>query len=166
MILLQESGTALSGRLVYAESEYSFRYDVADRADMTGRVGPEGVASLSIGTLQVEVGVATRQLLFVWGLHPRQNWTTTPLGTPDARPGRLTADPSEGEFMAGEARDLIPGAGWTAAWPTRFDPDTGWLRMSQDESADDDLTQIADGIVAGRRAGGLHSLWLKPEFTA
>ncbi|MEU7153980.1 hypothetical protein AB0B79_41475 [Streptomyces sp. NPDC039022] len=166
MILLQGSGTALSGRLLYSESEYSFRYIVADRADMTGRVGPDGVASLSIGTLQVEVGATTRQLLFVWGLHPRQNWITSPLGTPDARPGRLTVGPREGEFVAGEARDLDPGTSWTAAWPTRFDPGSGWLRMSQDESADDDLTQIADGIVVGRLAGSLRSLWLHPEFTA
>ncbi|MEV5598094.1 hypothetical protein [Streptomyces sp. NPDC052496] len=36
----------------------------------------------------------------------------------------------------------------------------------QGHGPDDDLTQIADGIVAGRLAGALHSLWLKREFIA
>ncbi|OKH98855.1 hypothetical protein A6A06_24855 [Streptomyces sp. CB02923] len=166
MILLQKSGTALAGRLLYSESEYSFRYAVADRTDMTGRVGPDGVASLSIGTLQIEVGVATRQLLFVWGLHPRQKWQTSPLTPPDAGPGRLTVAPQEGGFTAGEARALDPGMSWLDAWPTWFDPDSGWVRTAADESPDDDLTQIADGVVAGRIAERLHSLWLKPEFIA
>lgn len=160
MILVREIGNPLNGRLVYSESEYSFRYEPRDRSDLAARIGQDGVTSLSIGTLQVEVGVATRQLLFVWGLHPKLRWLQGSFVPPIAEPGRLIAELHR-NLEAGVSISLAPVNSWT----THFDPESGWVRVAKDEASEDELTQIADGVIVGRALDEFNSLWLKPIFS-
>jgi hypothetical protein len=59
--------TPLDGVLRYIDAEHSFSFDVGSPAELLDRSGPAGVTSLSIGTLQVEVGVATGQVCLSGG---------------------------------------------------------------------------------------------------
>src|SRR5215469_2756216 len=150
---------ALDGVLCYSNDEHSFRFDVGSPADLASRVGPGGATSIAIGTLQVEVAVATRRALFAWGLHPRGRWRVEHMDLPRAQ---------EGEVLFDASVHLVPGVTVTAApvgqWATKFDPDSGWVRVEADSDADDMEVKIAEGVIVGGRDGALHSLWLHPIF--
>ncbi len=149
----------LEGLLRYAETEYSFDFDVGSPAELSRRTGESGVTSILIGTLQIEVGVATRRALYVWGLHPRNRWTSARLTRPVPDQRAVVIDPE---------RTLTPGvsvgAAPVGAWSTEFDDESGWVRVAADAAVDDMVAEIADGILLGERDGELHSVWLRPLF--
>src|SRR5438067_1407980 len=69
-----DGGPPLGGVLFYSKREYSFRFVPASPDQLTERVGERGVTSLSVGTLQIEVGIEHKRALYVWGLHPYTRW--------------------------------------------------------------------------------------------
>jgi hypothetical protein len=75
--------TPLPGLLQYRRSEHSFGFQVADPAEFVDRAGGVETTSVSIGTLQIEVGIGSGAALFVWGLHTNDKWTLEPLRVPD-----------------------------------------------------------------------------------
>lgn len=156
MIVRYEPGPALNGSLVYDDSEYSFRYE-ADLPELRGRVGGGGVTSITVGTLQVEVDVDSGQALFVWGLHPRAQWTEARLAPPRAQPGLVFFE-SASPFHEGVS---ISEAG-VGVWSTQYDSETGWVRVAPDLRPDEAQIMIADGVVVGVLGDELHSLWLRP----
>ena len=147
-------GSLLEGTVRYVESEYSFRFEIEGFDVLAEREGGLGRSSITIGTLQVEVGTETGAALFVWGLHPRANW----------RPGKLP-EPVAGPGVVSFHTHLDPGASVqlapVGAWPTVFDAASGWMRVAPDDQADS-LVAIATGTLLGHRDGVLHSVWLKP----
>jgi hypothetical protein len=145
------------GALVYNVGEYSFRYEIASPELVAERAGTAGRTSLTIGTLQIELGVATGNALFVWGLHPKAMWTTVAVSPPGADPGIVHFD---GEFEAAVSESLAEVGQWT----TRYDAATGWVRVASAEIPDESLTEIATGVVLGANGGELSSVWLKPAF--
>ena len=157
--LTYAQGEALEGALEFDAAEHSFRFTVASPVDLSERVDSEGLASLSIGTLQVEVAIATGLLLFVWGLHPRGSWREQAMATPDAAPGLVRVSEPEA-LSAGVSRE-IAGVG---AWSTSFDAATGWIHVERSEEADDVQVLIATDTVLGLKYGQLNSIWLRPEF--
>ena len=150
----------LDGVLRYVTAEQSFTFDVASPVDLQVRSGSAGVTSLSVGTLQIEIGIATGLVLFVWGLHPQGSWRLQPVGRPNPvmSGARLeTAVP----LQRGVSLQLAAVGSWTTA----FDETTGWLRVTKDfnrQSADEFL--IASGIALGVTDGALDALWLQPVF--
>lgn len=159
MFLRREHGTPLAGRLVYSEAEYSFRYDVALPADLLELAGGPDLASVSIGTLQIEVGVASHRALFAWGLHPRARWSEARLPNPVALAGVAILGP-EVEYSAGISISLS-GVG---EWATIHDVATGWVRISASPYPEDEVITIATGVLLGTTNNELTSVWLKPEF--
>lgn len=156
MYLHLESGPPIEGLLTYRESEYSFQFEVTSPRLVAGREGDAGRASVSIGTLQVEVGASTGTALFVWGMHPRTMWVEGRLPIPLFDSGVVTFD---AKFDTAVSR-LIAQVG---EWSTTFDRASGWLRVAPDRESDEDLTQIATGILLGGKRGELSCLWLKPS---
>lgn len=151
-------GPVLSGVLTYLEEEYSFRFDVDSVDDLAARAGNSGQASVSIGSLQIEVASGTGDVLFAWGLHPRTRWTDGKVTVPATKPGivRLDAD-----FARGTSIALAP----VGKWITVFDPTTGWVRVVEDQSQSDDLVvEVATGVLLGERRGELSSVWLHPSI--
>ncbi|GAA1628080.1 hypothetical protein GCM10009744_14950 [Kribbella alba] len=156
MHLSNYPGQALKGVLMYSEEEYSFRFNVDSVAELAARVGGTGQSSVSIGTLQLEVASGSGVVLYAWGLHPRTQWKNGNVSAPEAKPGVVRLDAN---FDAGVSISRAPVGGWT----TVFDPTTGWIRVAEDESQDDDLTvEVASGVVLGERRGKLCSIWLHP----
>lgn len=154
-----ESGKPLQGALIYEEAEYSFRFESSDLDDLRCRIGNAGVASLSVGTLQIEMSVTTGQLLFAWGLHPKANWIESNLGSPSRRHGALFFEPAA-ELGEGISVSLVP----VGSWCTWLDTESGWVRVSYDSTPDQEQTEIAQGVVVGQRHSQLSSIWLLPDM--
>lgn len=158
MRLLHFPGEALHGRLGYSEEEYSFRFDVDSVVDLAARAGDAGQASVSIGSLQLEVSSGSGLVLFAWGLHPRVQWIEGKVPVPQAKPGVVLLD---AEFAPGASVALAP----VGKWRTIFDPASGWVRVAEDEGLDDDLVvEVANGVLVGERGGQLFSVWLHPSI--
>jgi hypothetical protein len=156
---LGDEDPPLAGLLNYTDAEYSFGFEIGSPADLSQRAGESGVTSVLAGTLQIEIGVATRRALYVWGLHPRNRWTSAVLTAPDAEPRAAFFDPDR-SFEPGVSISVAP----VGAWRTEFDDESGWIRVAPDSRADDAVANIAEGILLGRRDGELHSIWLQPVF--
>lgn len=150
----------LDGVLRYVNAEHSFSFDVGSPVELIDRAGPDGLTSLSVGTLQIEVGVATGRALFAWGLHPRTNWQRMSVGRPNAEPGAVRVDTAE-PLQRGVSLQLAS----VGAWPTGFDEDSGWLRVAGDlDAVSEQDVLIASGVVLGLSAGQLRTIWLQPAF--
>jgi len=150
----------LDGILRYVEEEHSFRFDVASPVDLEVRSGAAGVTSLSIGTLQIEVGVETRLALFAWGLHPRHSWRPGALRVP-----RLRICGARIETPVPLQRGVSLAIADTGEWSTKFDEGTGWVLTAPDtESVSEQVLLIAKGVAVGITDGALDSLWLHPVF--
>jgi hypothetical protein len=154
------AASELEGSLIYADKDHSFRFDAGSPASFMERAGNEGLMSLTIGTLQVEVGVATRLVLFVWGLHPRQRWVEGSVPQPNARPGVV-------EVLS--PRDLQRGVSVSLAdageWLTTYDSATDWLHVApRGSSQGEETILVSTGIALGvqRQRGWLSSIWLRP----
>jgi hypothetical protein len=152
--------TPLGGVLRYVEAEHSFAFDVSSPVDLREHSGTAGVTSLSIGTLQLEVGVATGLVLFVWGLHPRTRWKSRPVGRPDPvmRGARV-------EVSAPLEPGVTVPIASVGAWSTSFDETTGWVRVAQHaDAASEQEVLVATGIALGLTDSDLDSVWLHPIF--
>lgn len=158
--LTATKGAPLDGTLVYSDSEYSFRFEVSSSAELASRLGSLGRTSLEVGTLQLELDVATGAMLFVWGLHPRARWVDGACSPDRATPGIVRAR-SDPQLEAGVTIAIAEVGGWS----TTYDGTTGWVRVAEDPTAKDDgQIMIASGIVVGLRGDRLVSLWLQPTF--
>ncbi|MEV6982967.1 hypothetical protein AB0M95_17120 [Sphaerisporangium sp. NPDC051017] len=149
----------IDGLLRYHVDEHSFSFDVSSPADLAYAMGDEDVTSVVIGTLQIEVGVSTHRAMYVWGYHPRSAWEERPLPRPSTRPGGVIIAAPE-IFEMGVSEPVPGGEGWK----TVFDPSNGWVRVAPDEEADDEMVEVATGVVLGRRGQELHSVWLHPVY--
>ncbi|HEX3426188.1 MAG TPA: hypothetical protein VHT30_08645 [Acidimicrobiales bacterium] len=113
---------------------------------------------MEIGTLQIEVGVDSRLVLFVWGLHSRARWIEGRVAAPNGRSGIVeVSEPPD--LRLGVSIGLAD----VNAWTTVYDPETGWLRVAPPAAQDDDLILVSTGIVLGLQGEGeLASVWLQP----
>lgn len=80
-------GTPLAGLLSYSPNDHAFGFEPDDVNQQEVRRGSEGSGSIQIGTLQIEVSVATNRALYVWGYHPMGLWETRRLHPPLFSPG-------------------------------------------------------------------------------
>jgi hypothetical protein len=152
-------GDPLGGILIYTESEFSFRFNVGSPIDLLDRTGSEGMTSFSIGTLQIEVGVETGVLLFVWGLHPRSKWQIGTLENPITQSGVVRVSRT-----ARLKRGVAIGIANIDGWSTVSDPKTGWIRVAGDDRLDMKQVLIATDVVIGIFDGLLNSIWLRPSI--
>jgi hypothetical protein len=153
-------GEPLFGLPIYANSEHSFRFEVASPDDLEVRSGNSGRTSLSIGTLQIEIDVERGEALFVWGLHPRQRWVLGNARPGEAQPGtvRVTSDGGLRRGVSIRVADI-------GSWTTVHDPESGWVRITASPMTDDDeQVLIATGTILGLRLDCLNSVWLAPAF--
>jgi hypothetical protein len=152
-------GDPLSGSLFYEDRAHSFRFVPGSPQELEERSGRRGLTSLSVGTLQIEVGVETRLALFVWGLAPKARWKTGGLDGPKPQPGIVHVTPSRA-FSRGVSISVAE----VGHWDSLFDETTGWLRVSAEELSDTHQILIATDTVLGLRDKSLTSVWLQPVF--
>ena len=151
-------GDAIEGRLSYIRSEHSFMYQVADRSGLAVETGDQGVTSLVIDTLQLEVGVEHGRLLFAWGYHPMGGWSKAELTEPECASGQVSVR-SEEPLLPGVS---VPVSG--DAWVTQFDPASQLVRVSPAVGASDRCVRIAQGVALGLTGSRLTEVWLRPTF--
>lgn len=152
-------GTPLAGKLLYRAGEYSFAYEVLDPEELERRVGSEGVTSLVVDTLRLEIGVETGELLFAWGYLPEKSWDGLELPHPILRPGMIRLE---------ERNNLEPGISLSLSrnskWRVEFDSRQGWLRIARHDFEDESAIQIADDVAIGVWRGSIAAIWLRPTF--
>lgn len=151
-------GTRLDGTLAYDESEYGFSFSAQNRDSLGERLGSEGVTSALIGTLQLEVDIASREVLFAWGYFPNVRGVVAELSFPQFTPGRVCI--SSGYSFKPGVSFQVPGEGWGVS----YDPSSGWVAIRSNESTNTEYAEIASGILLGVDNGDLVSVWLKPVF--
>lgn len=161
MMLRQVPGQVpLAGTLRYVESEHSFAFDVGSPVELQDRVGGAGVTSLSVGTLQVEVGIESELVLFVWGLHPSTNWKREFVGQPKPTLAGVRVESAQ-SLRRGVSLSLAA----VGAWDTSFDEKSGWVRIARDPTCASAVeVSVATGVVLGVTDGQLDSMWLQPVF--
>ncbi len=155
-----DPGIWLSGILSYSESEYGFRFSAAAPTDLQRLRGDSGSASLSIQTLQIEIGVATGCLLYPRGYFPCPNWVQADLVTPAFKRGVLQSFPDR-PFERGIATDIRCDGQWIST----FDRELGWLRVADDGYRGKlQFIEFASDCVAGIDNDRIRELWLHPEW--
>ncbi|MER6630095.1 hypothetical protein ABT301_17975 [Streptomyces sp. NPDC000987] len=153
-----QSGTPLEGVLIYDESEYGFSFSVQSGNSLSDRLGSEGVASVLIGALQLEVDIESREVLFVWGYFPNVRGVVAELSAPKFTSGRVFIS-SDHSFKSGVSCE-IPGGERRVS----YDPSSGWVAICLNDAIDAKFVQIANGTVLGVGDGDLVSVWLHPVF--
>lgn len=153
----------IDGELVYRQTEYSIDFKVASSDLLAERIGSASSTSLSLTTLQIEVGIENGELLYPWGLFPKARWHTRTLSAPNLQPGRVCLVQG-GEKLQVGVSVLIPGS---SSWPIVWDKDTGWICVGNDSSNQDatavEFSKNAAVVLAG---GELVSLWLRPKMAS
>ncbi|MFH8659878.1 hypothetical protein [Streptomyces afghaniensis] len=151
-------GYPLEGVLTYDESEYGFSFSAQSGDSLSGRLGSEGVASVLVGTLQLEVDIESREVLFAWGYFPNVRGVVAELSAPQFIPGRVFIS-SDHSFEPGVSFE-VPGDRWRVS----YNPSSRWVAIRLNDSTDAKFVQIASGTVLGIDNGDLVSVWLSPVF--
>ena len=151
----------LKGELVYRAYEYSFDFKVESESELARRAGSKGTISVVVGTLQIEVGIETGAVLFLWGLHAHNTqWRRDRLPRISWEKGcvkvRFDQEPIIG---------VSQGLAEVGEWQTRYDADTGWICVSCDEGdTGERYVEFAEDTIAGLADEKLVSLWLRPRW--
>lgn len=153
-----EEGSPLEGVLKYSAEDYSLRFELNPLRDRPARLGVSGLASIMIGTLQLEVDIESRLLLFAWGLHPKTLWIDGSGAPHDAHPGRVKV----GKGVRLQEGVAIPMSR-VGEWSTIYDSKSKWARLTKDFNIPDEIqVTISSGVVIGLRQKYLNSVWMYP----
>jgi len=151
----------LQGALLYVQSEHSIDFEPSSLNARTTRTGVGGSASLSVGTLQIEVAVDTGLLMYPWGYHPSESWSRQPLPPVVVRSACVRCVPDV-SLVAGVGYDITESGNWS----TFYDDVTGWLCVTDGslplESVE--VFEFATSVAVSLDGSRLTGLWLKPAF--
>ena len=152
--------STLQGDLFYNRAEHSFDFEPVSRSGVRRRMGDLGPTSVLIGTLQIEIGVETGTLLYVWGYHPQPAWKHARLSSPTAQPGMVSISLEEAP-EPGVSIGLVE----INEWATAYDPNNGWICIGDpapSESAQ--WVEFATNTIAAIGDSQLRALWLRPTI--
>ena len=105
------------------------------------------------------MGVATGNLLYVWGYCPEASWRAARTVRPDFLEGGLRVS-DEKQFQPGIARRV----GGSRSWICTFDEASGWVRIASDHGNGESAYLIAESAGIELRSGFIHAVWLMPVF--
>lgn len=161
--LFSEENNSLCGSLIYRESEYSLDFICASTEKLKKKSGSQGCMSLTVGTVQIEVGVETGSLLYPWGLLSLVSCERKKIELPSFKEGTINIHLEQGKLISGVSFD-IPGSN---AWETILDSDGEWIYIG-DAKADFkriSFVEFAAGTVVGiSDDGGIFGFFIKPVF--
>ena len=159
--LVEYNCVPLKGTLVYRAYEYSFDFKVESETELARLAGHSGTISLVIGTLQIEVGIETGAVLFLWGLHSHSaQWRRDRLPVISWKKGCLTVRFDEEPIM-GVSQELAE----VGEWQTTYDANTGWICVSsQKGDAAECYVEFAQNTIAGVANQKLVSLRMRPMW--
>ncbi|MEV0262283.1 hypothetical protein AB0I49_13160 [Streptomyces sp. NPDC050617] len=152
-----EPGIPLRGQPLYQDpGDIDFLCDTDCRAEKLSRAGADGSTSIRIGTVCLEVGITTQQLLYVHGYSPRSSWQSARFEDQRMAPGEVFVVPD---------KPFVPGVpvvlGQRDSWRTEYDERSGWLRIAAAGETEGVVTLIADDTGVGMYDECLVSVWLR-----
>jgi hypothetical protein len=151
-------GSAIEGTCTYSSQDESFGFVPINTGELEDLTGPDGTASYSIGALEIELSVATGDLLYAWGYLPETTWKQTSLRVPHFSEGRIQA--AGRQFARGVSYPLEGQAEWFA----EFDRESGWIRYSYSEIPFGNGVLIATSTVVVPKRESIAEVWLHPTF--
>lgn len=157
MILEVLDGPVLKGTCIYYEHEHSFSFNASDREALSERIGVDGVTSTLVGTLQIEFGVETGNLLFVWGYLPKSVMKKVTFEAPITEVG-IIRSLNCADLERGVSFDLTPGEQWSF----EEDPTTIWVRAVLPDVEIQRNVLVADSTVVSLNEGSICALSLAP----
>lgn len=155
------AGRPLAGSLKYSQVDMGFSFEAADLPELAERLSGGGRTSVVIDSLQLEVGVDSGELLYVWGYCPGGAWAPLSLRPAPSTEGKIfvEADPSLEEAIS-------VSISRSAVWDYGFDRESGWVCVFRSMSATEDLIEVAEGVLIGLIGEDINSVWLHPEFNS
>ena len=150
-----EADSARRGTLTYTLSESSFNFQPA--SDPFRQPLQADTASISLRTLQIEVSITTRELLYVWGFFPNTSWKPHAIILPTFRKGHISLLGETPKLQRGVALSYKPAESWVAI----FDDKIGWIRFGNDSS---DAIEFAEGTALSIEGELITSIWLHPTI--
>ena len=153
-------GAPFPGSPVYSRSEHSFDFEPASREQLREITFEDGVTSVVVETLQIEINVRDGRALHVWGYHPATNWSAQSLSPPSVHAGEVFVV-DDRAFISGVSIGLAE----IGEWSTGFDEASGWVRVAPDLNIDDEqVVLIATDTCLGLIGDKLNSIWVRPTF--
>jgi hypothetical protein len=155
-------GKLLDGSLRYVSSDYALDFTPRSPIQLDDRLGPNGVASLCVGTLQIAVAADTGFLLYVWGYFPMGLWSHGTVEEPEFDEGFAFAEIGE-RMSDGMAYRICEFQDPAAT----YDSSNGWLRVGTNEDCKPEtLILIANDTGIGvTQSGVLSSIFLRPALS-
>lgn len=148
----RRTGPVFAGALVYRVEDHAFDFDEYP-SEAAG--GPR--MSLLIGTVQIEVDVATRRLLFAWGYSPSQAWCPSSVPAVERTPGRAYV-PAELELRPGMSHTIVQ----ESEVLSKVDAQRQVVQFLRDSASPQRSCEIAPGVGLLVTGSGLIGVELAP----
>lgn len=149
----------LLGKLVYRESEYSLDFIECSSDDFSKLSGDEGCTSLTVHTLQIEIGVSTGKLLYPWGLFPLIHAMDKSLIIPDSYYGELSFKTEKNKIRPGVSIDFSGSESWELC----KDPSSGWIFLGDPSIAQYSCSiEFANDVIASMANDCIVAFWIRP----
>ena len=160
--IFSENGESLCGDLVYRETEYSIDFICSSSKQLEAKAGGQGCMSLTAGTLQFEVGVESRALLYPWGFFPLMNIETRAIEIPVSKCGSIYVEPEEFDLVKGVSWS-IPGS---SSWVIVREQDGEWVYIGPDHVSFDKCScvEFSSGAMLGLKDGDILCIFIRPKF--
>jgi hypothetical protein len=149
----------LSGKLVYRESEYSLDFIECSNDNLVRLSGHGGCTSLTVHTLQIEVGINTGKLLYPWGLFPLIHAIDKPLIIPNSYYGELSINLKKNKLISGVSIE-IPGSDH---WQLYKDPSSCWIFVGNPSITQYSCSiEFANNVIASIANDSIVAFWMRP----
>jgi hypothetical protein len=150
-----ETDSVRKGTLTYILSDFSFNFHPA--SEPFKQPMQANTTSISLRTLQIEVSITTRELLYVWGFLPNTSWKRQAIILPKFHKGHISLLGEAPKLQKGVALSYKPADSWVAI----ADDESGWIRFGNDNS---DAIEFAEGIALSVEGELVSTIWLHPTI--
>lgn len=151
----------LCGDLIYRQSEYSIDFISKSSEQLRQRTGEKASTSLIVTTLQLEVGIESRTLLYPWGFFPLSNIESKSLTIPIAIAGSVRIETHAINLIKGVSVEIPNTNTWEVA--QIINSDYIYLGPSNPSSENSVYVEISSNSIIGISNGYISSIFLRPR---
>jgi len=155
---IRTSRNVIEGTLEYRRAEYSINFTPYPSFPEDGPpIHVLGTTSIALGTLQIEIDVDTRRLLYVWGYFPKALSTRQSLKPGIIESGEVVLASPDVRLVRGVAVGYEP----SALWDIGYDESTGWVHFGSSAEGQR-LVKIASDTALALEGQELRGVWMRP----
>ncbi|MEN6307984.1 MAG: hypothetical protein ABFD91_09540 [Anaerohalosphaeraceae bacterium] len=149
----------IEGKLVYRQGDYSFDFIPFSTDKFDTIVGEQSTTSLLINTLQIEISIQSKRLLYIWGYCPLFNYQEADIPEIKFEDGEITLL-SDAALDIGVSMNISNGLKWSLYG----DKKTGWSVVTyHDKWQNSKFIRIANGCIVGLIDMQISCLCLNPD---